>query len=76
MNNKVIVTLYTTKGDASLSMTGEQVIELATMLQTETEPIPLLTQYEQHHVVGLMIQGRMFTKYPRVIAVVDKEDTE
>lgn len=76
--NTITVTLYTTEGDVSLLLTPEQVIDLSTMLQKEDEPIPLFTTEEgkgtkRHDVVGMLIQGRVFTDYPRMIAVASKE---
>lgn len=66
---KIIVTVYTTVGDKSFSMAGDQVLELAKLLQTEKEAVPLYTENEQLYAVGMLIQGRTFTKYPRIIAV-------
>ncbi|GEK88904.1 hypothetical protein SAMN04488100_10545 [Alkalibacterium putridalgicola] len=77
----ITVTLYTTEGDVSLLLTPEQVIDLSMMLQEERRPIPLVTspgenESKRHDVVGMLIQGRTFTDYPRVIAVAGKEDRE
>lgn len=72
--NSFIVTLFTTQGDKSLGMTGEQVLDLTYMLQTDEEPVPLYTQTEQYFVVGMLIQGRVFNDYPRVIVVTKKEE--
>lgn len=73
----LIVTVYLTDGEKSLAMTDEQVIELAHMLQTDKEPVPLYTETEQLYAVGFMIQGYAYTKYPRVIVVTDyKEDAK
>ncbi len=74
--NKKIVTIYTTNGDMNLQMYDEQVVELARLLQTEEEPVPFYTQTEQHYAVGMLIQGRVFTNYPRVIMIIDKEKSE
>ena len=72
--NSFIVTLLTTEGDKSLGMTGEQILDLTYMLQTDQEPVPLYTQTEQYFIVGMLIQGRVFNDYPRVIVVTKRED--
>ena len=69
----LIVAVYTTTGDKYLAMTDQQILDLSHMLQTEEDPIPMFNDKEQLYVVGIMIQGRRFTDYPRIIAVQGKE---
>ncbi len=69
----LIITVYTTTGDKTFSMASDQVIELAKLLQTEKEAVPMYTEDEQLYAVGMLIQGRTFTKYPRIIAITGKE---
>lgn len=72
----IMVTLYTIKGDLSLNLSQEQLIDLSIQLQNNNEPVPLISKIdgiaEQHDVVGILVQGRVFTKYPRIIAVAGK----
>lgn len=73
----LIVTVYLTNGHKLLAMTDEQILELARLLQTDKEPVPLYTETEQLYAVGMMIQGHAYTKYPRVIVVAgDMEDAK
>lgn len=72
----ILAKLYTTKGDLSLNLRQEQLIDLSIKIQKNNEPVPLIAKIdgtpEQYNVVGILVQGRVFTEYPRIIAVTGK----
>lgn len=76
MSKNLIVTVYTINGDKTFSMPDDQIMQLAHLLQTEKEPVPMYTETEQLYAVGMMIQGRTFTDYPRAIIVTTRKDEE
>lgn len=73
----IVVTLYTTKGDLILHLRQEQLIDLSIKLQNNNVPVPLIAKIEgtpeRHDVVGILVQGRVFADYPRIIAIAEKE---
>ena len=76
---KIMVDIYHTQGDYTIMMSKVNVHELATLLQDNEEPVPMWAMKDdgdaqQFHVVGLMIRGRAFRKYPRVIVIGEEKE--